>query len=99
MELYVCYGTFTTAPRPGGHPCGQAYEALRKAGWDPKVTRTYGFGLLPDFMNPKRDKVRRLTGQKMVPVLETDDGEVIQGSDRIVAWARDNPAAGADTAA
>jgi hypothetical protein len=35
----------------------------------------------------------------MVPVLETDDGEVIQGSDRIVAWARDNPAAGADTAA
>jgi hypothetical protein len=35
----------------------------------------------------------------MVPVLETDDGEVIQGSDRIAAWARDNPASGADRAA
>ena len=47
-------------------------------------------------MNPKRGKVRSLTGQGMVPVLETDDGEVISGSDKIIAWARDNPASGAD---
>ena len=31
MKLYVCYGTFTNAPRPGGHPCGNAYRALREA--------------------------------------------------------------------
>jgi len=31
----------------------------------------------------------------MVPVLVTDDGEVIQESDAIVAWAQENPAAGA----
>jgi glutathione S-transferase len=49
-------------------------------------------------MNPKRGKVRSLTGQGMVPVLETDDGEVISGSKEIVSWARDNPASGADRA-
>jgi glutathione S-transferase len=49
-------------------------------------------------MNPTRAKVRRLTGQGLVPVLETDDGEVISGSDKIVSWARDNPASGADRA-
>jgi glutathione S-transferase len=30
-----------------------------------------------------------------VPVLVTDDGEVIRESKRIVEWARANPAAGA----
>jgi glutathione S-transferase len=35
----------------------------------------------------------------MVPVLETDDGKVISGSDKIIKWARDNPASGADRAA
>lgn len=37
-------------------------------------------------------KVEELTGQRMVPVLVTDDGETITGSKRIVAWARENPA-------
>ena len=32
MKLYVCYGTFNT-PRPGGHPCANAYHALTDAGW------------------------------------------------------------------
>ena len=27
MKLYVCYGTWKPAPRPGGHPCGTAYHA------------------------------------------------------------------------
>jgi hypothetical protein len=96
MKLYVCYGTFRNAPRPGGHPCGNAYHALREAGWQPEVQKTYGLGPLPDFMNPGRAKVRELTGNNWVPVLETDNGDVIQGSKRIMAWARDNPAAGAD---
>jgi Glutathione S-transferase, N-terminal domain len=99
MRLYVCWGTFRQAPRPGGHPCGNAYAALREAGWDPEVERTYGWGVLPDFMNPTRAEVRRLTGQGMVPVLVTDDGEVITDSKRIAEWARANPAAGAERAA
>jgi hypothetical protein len=100
MKLYVCYGTFRAAPRPGGHPCGKAYHALREAGWDPEVQRSYGFGLLPDSLNQTagRREVKRLTGNNWVPVLVDDNGAVIQGSDRIVAWAKNNPANEAERA-
>jgi len=98
VKLYVCWGTFPT-PRPGGHPCRNAHDALRKAGWSPAVERVYGWGVLGDALNPTRGKIRDLTGQNMVPVLVTDDGEVIAGSDKIAKWARDNPASGADRAA
>jgi Glutathione S-transferase, N-terminal domain len=60
------------------------------------VKRTYGLGLLPDALTPQRRKVRELTGRNWVPVLVTDDGEVIQDSKRIVEWARANPASGAE---
>ena len=79
MELYVCWGTFPVPWRPGGHPCRNAYEALREAGWDPEVKKTYGLGPLPDAVTPQRKKVRELTGQNWVPVLVTDDGEVDPG--------------------
>lgn len=95
MKLYVCWGTFST-PRPGGHPCRNAHEALREAGWSPEVEKVYGLGVLGDALNPTRKKVRELTGQNMVPVLRTGDGEIITGSKNIVQWARDNPASGAD---
>jgi hypothetical protein len=98
MKLYVCWGTFGS-PRPGGHPCGNAYNRLREAGWDPEVQKTYGWGVLPSFMNPGRRPVRELTGQEWVPVLETDDGELIQGSKAIVDWAKANPASSSDPAA
>ncbi len=95
MRLYVCWGTFPTPWRPGGHPCGNAYTALREAGWDPDVKRVYGLGLLPDFMNRTRREVRELTGQNWVPVLVTDDGETISDSKRIAEWARAHPASAA----
>ena len=97
MKLYVCWGTFQT-PRPGGHPCANAHEALKEAGWSPDVEKVYGWGVLPDFMNPKRAKVRSVSGQGLVPVLVSDDDEVISGSDKIIQWTRDNPASGADRA-
>jgi hypothetical protein len=95
MKLYVCYGTFTTTPRPGGHPCGNAYRALREAGHDPEVIKSYGWGALPDFLNPTagRREAKKLTGKHWVPVLVTDDGEVVSDSKRIVAWAEQHPAA------
>jgi hypothetical protein len=94
MKLYVCYGTFKFAPRPGGHPCGNAYHALKDAGHQPEVIRSYGYGLLPDVFNqtPGRKEVERLTGNRWVPVLELDDGGVIQGSEKIVEWSKTNPA-------
>jgi hypothetical protein len=100
MKIFVCYGTWKPAPRPGGHPCGHAYHALRNAGHDPEVVRSYGLGILPDALNqtPGRKEVKRLTGNMWVPVLVTDDGEAIQGSDKIIAWAAAHPAGAADSA-
>jgi hypothetical protein len=97
MKLYVCYGTFTTTPRPGGHPCGNANRALEEAGYQPEVIKSYGLGILPGFMNRTRGRreVKELTGSYMVPVLVTDDGEVIADSKKIVAWAKAHPAAAA----
>src|SRR4051812_14285888 len=92
MKLYVCYGTFRS-PRPGGHPCGNAYRALKDAGHDPEVVKTYGLGLLPDAINsPGRKRIKEKTGSAWVPVLELDDGELIQDSKDIAAWAQEHPA-------
>jgi hypothetical protein len=95
MKLYVCWGTWKSAPRPGGHPCGQAYHALKDAGHDPEVIKSYGLGALPAFMNNTRGRreARELTGQDWVPVLVTDDGEAIHDSKKIIAWAQQNPVA------
>lgn len=94
MELYVCWGTFKPAPRPGGHPCGRAYAALRDAGHEPRVIKAYGLALLPETFNRTsgRREVKRLTGSQTVPALVTDDGQVITDSREIIAWAREHPA-------
>ena len=96
MKLYVCYGTWKPAPRPGGHPCGTAYHALKDAGHDPEVVKSYGLMVLPD--KPFNDtagrrRAKELTGSTTVPVLELDDGTAIGGSREIAAWAEANPAA------
>ena len=97
MKLYVCYGTWKPAPRPGGHPCGTAYHALKEAGYEPEVIKSYGLAPLPDFLNATsgRRKVKELTGKSMVPVLVTDDGEVISESREIKKWAEAHPAGSA----
>ena len=95
MKLYVCYGLFPS-PRPGGHPCKNAAEALREAGHDPQIVKSYGLGYLPDTpfnQTSGRKRAKELTGKSMVPVLELDDGTAIGGSSEIVAWAKANSAA------
>ena len=94
MKLYVCHGTWKPAPRPGGHPCGRAYHSLKDAGYSPEVIKAHGWALLPEVFNRTagRKEVERLTGQKWVPVLVTDDDEVIKGSYEIEAWAKAHPA-------
>jgi hypothetical protein len=96
MKLYVCWGTFST-PRPGGHPCRNAHEALREAGHDPEVIKSYGLAILPGPFNATegRREAKRLTGEYTVPVLVTDSGEVVADSKNIVAWAQKNPASAA----
>ena len=102
MILYVCWGTWTGAtPKPfrraDAHPCGVAHEALRSAGHDPKVVRCYGWEALPGVFNltPGRRKVKELTGDILVPVLVTDEGEVVAGSGEIAAWAEAHAPTGA----
>ena len=100
MKLYVCWGTFQTI-RPGGHPCHNAHSALRKAGYDPEVVKVRGLGVGPSFLHwvtDGRKEVERISGQRAVPVLVTDSGEVIADSRRIAEWAERHPA-GAGAAA
>jgi glutathione S-transferase len=93
MKLYVCWGTFPT-PRPGGHPCANAHAALRDAGHDPELVKSYGLAPLPAFLNGTRGRreVQELTGNRWVPTLVLDDGSVIDGSREIVEWAHNHHA-------
>ncbi len=95
MKLYVCWGTFPSPLRPGGHPCRNAYNALRDAGHDPEVQKVHGLGVGPKLFHVTTDgrrEVEELSGSTMVPVLVTDSGEVISDSRGIVEWAEANPA-------
>ena len=90
MRLYVCWGTWR---RPGveslEHACGAAYHALREAGIEPELVRSYGWRRLPRALNRTRGRreVEQLTGSIEVPVLVTDDGQVVAGSEAIRAFA------------
>src|SRR3954451_21704938 len=94
MKLYVCWGQFPP-PRPGGHPCANGYHALRDAGHEFELVRSYGLTILPDKpfnQTTGRKRAKELTGSSTVPVLELDDGTAVGGSEEIVAWAKEHPA-------
>lgn len=101
MRLYVCWTTSVAPVGDGIHPCGKAYRALRDAGYDPEVVKAPGLGALPAPIfnrSEGRREVRALTGSSMVPVLVTDDGQVIRESGAIIAWAQGHRATPAATA-
>ena len=100
MKLYICWGTFQT-PRPGGHPCANAYNALRDAGHNPEVVKVHGLGVGPKLfqhITDGRREVEKLTGSTTVPVLVTDSGDTNGDSKAIVAWAEAHPASTGTTA-
>jgi hypothetical protein len=93
MDLYVCWTTRDLPLPPRTHPCTVAYDALREAGYDPKVKYAHSLAQIPGFLQtPTRKKVKEHTGEYWVPALETDDGEWVGGSQEIVAWAEQHPA-------
>ena len=101
MKLYVCW---STASKTLGHThaCGLAYDALRAAGHDPEIVYGRGWGGLPPALNRSRGRreVRELSGgSDRLPALLLDDGELIQESQRIIAWAEANPAGSASATA
>jgi hypothetical protein len=94
VKLYVCWGTFQTFGP--GHPCRNALDALRAAGHEPEVIRSYGWGLLPAALNRSEGRrlARRVTGKSWLPLLLLETGDAIAGSTRISEWVRENSATG-----
>jgi glutathione S-transferase len=77
-------------PVPFAHPCGRAAKALDDAGHSYEIKTVKGGSLrLWTLPNRARDRaeVEQLSGQRAVPILVLDDGQVITGSGRIVEWA------------
>lgn len=97
MVLYTCvHGTsFGNLPAPIAHPCGRAGHALDQAGHKYETKHVQG-GTLKFWTWPSRGRdraeVEQLSGQRAVPILVLDDGEVVSGSGAIVRWAREHPA-------
>ena len=81
------------------HPVPQrAITPCARPATSPRSRRSTASAPLPD-ITPGRREVKRLTGQSWVPLLVTDDGEVINDSANIIAWAKAHPKASADAAA
>ena len=68
-------------------------EALGAAGYEYKIKVVGGFKKVPFSRRGQRREIEDLTGQLDVPVLVTDEGEIVTGYKQIVAWALEHPAA------
>src|SRR5688500_10806211 len=80
MKLYICWNTVQVPRPPRGHPCHNAYKALRDAGHDPGRIKVHGLGFGPiKLLTGGRRTVQELTGSPVVPVLVTYQGEPING--------------------
>jgi hypothetical protein len=92
MKLYVCWGTYREPLH--AHPCRVAHQALLAAGHEPELIKVRGLGVGPRLLHWTTDgrrEVEELSGQKAVPVLVTDQREVVVESQAIVAWAYAHP--------
>ncbi len=80
VRLHRCSATFIRGP----HPCWQVQKALDEAGIEYEVVRH------PSFPRGKRTDVIALTGQKLLPVIELEDGTLVRKqSAELVAEIRD----------
>lgn len=95
MILYTCTDgkMFGSLPGPIAHPCGRAAKALDDAGHTYEWKKVKG-GTLKLWTLPSRARdraeIEQVSGQRAVPILVLDDGEVVIGSGAIVRWANDN---------
>jgi glutathione S-transferase len=97
MKLFTCEvgEAFGGLPAPIAHPCGRAAKALKDAGHTYETTTVKGGAMkLWTLPNRARDRaeVEQLSGQRAVPILVLDDGDVVTGSGAIVRWAGEHRA-------
>jgi glutathione S-transferase len=95
VVLYTCTDgkMLGGLPGPVAHPCGRAAKALDDAGHTYEWRKVKG-GRLKLWTLPARARdraeIEKLSGQRAVPILVLDDGDVISGSGAIVTWAREH---------
>jgi glutathione S-transferase len=96
MILYTCADgkSFGGLPGPLAHPCGKAAKALDDAGHGYESKQVKG-GTLKLWTWPTRARdraeIEKLSGQRAVPILVLDSGDVVTGSGAIARWAREHP--------
>jgi len=91
--LYTCsYGErFAHPPGALAHPCGRAAKALDEAGRHYEIKQVKGGSAKVWTWRARgrdRAEVEKLSGQRAVPILVLDSGEVISGSGVIASWAK-----------
>lgn len=64
--------------KTNGHGCWQAQKALDEAGIEYELVKA-------PLRRPKREEVKRLTGQEMVPVIEFEDGTAVREEGKVFA--------------
>src|ERR1035437_11020157 len=90
LKLLVCH---IDDGGPPPHACKRAQRALRAAGHDFDkgiAARGIPFGL---FTSGRRPELKQLSGQEKLPGLQLADGSTINGSAKIIAWARSHASA------
>jgi glutathione S-transferase len=98
VVLYTCTDgkSFGGLPGPLAHPCGRAAKALDEAGHIYDLKKVKG-GTLKLWTLPSRARdraeIEKLSGQRGVPILVLDEGDVVVGSGKIVEWAKAHPPA------
>jgi hypothetical protein len=80
VKLHRCGTMWVKGP----HPCWQVQKALDEAGVDYEVVKH------PWLPRSRRTDLQALSGQKMLPVLELEDGRIVREESKdLVARVRD----------
>lgn len=75
VKLHRCPLSFI---KVSGHGCHRVLKALDQAGIDYEVVKA-------PLSRPKREEVKRLTGQEIVPVIEFEDGSAYREDSKDMA--------------
>jgi glutathione S-transferase len=75
IKLHRCSNLWV---KVGGHPCWKVQKALDEAGVEYEVVRG-------PVRRGKRDELERLSGQRLYPVIEFEDGRVYREESKDMA--------------